>query len=107
MFLEHDSQRRLHDAWRTARAHLSKLRINLIPLIVESRNRVDVGVLERVEEIVNLPTNLNPPSSSSEGHVLDERQIVVIRAWAPQRSFPRIADLAAACELDVFDGEPA
>src|SRR5206468_5126056 len=78
--LEDNTDRDLHDARRPRRRHLSEELIHLVALRVESRRRVDTAELHLVEQVVDLPSELQAPAVCAERDVLEKRQIEIGQA---------------------------
>src|SRR5713101_6092529 len=71
--LEHHSNRDLHDAGLPRRDHLTEPRVHLVALRVAARRGVNRRELRVIEDVVDLPPQLQLPQAAAERDVLEER----------------------------------
>src|SRR5882762_8022410 len=72
---EHNSQRDLHDSWRAGRNDLSEARVHLVACRVEACGRIDRRELHLIEDVIDLPAQLQPPPRRAERDVLEKRDV--------------------------------
>src|SRR5829696_2163397 len=97
--LKAEADRALHDARRPGLGRLAKARVDHLPLRVGLRVGIDLGPVHLVQQVVDLPAQLDPPRTAHR-EVLEHRHVGVDDPRHLEERARRVADVAAP-------GEPA
>src|SRR5581483_8315438 len=109
---ESEPQRALHHARGAGGGHLPEARVDLLTVgrrtdvVVKPRGGVYTRKLRVVEDVVNLPPQLQVTGLAPERDLLEERNVPVVRARQADHVLRRVAEIALGGEREGRRVEP-